>query len=81
VIVSQANQGTPGGNIDGAPGTMQRGEKGKMTIRVKQMADNPIIRADMKDSPGTNINGPSLIRVPEWVEEPLGRYYLYPSVA
>ena len=26
---------------------------------------------------GGNINGPSLIRVPDWVEEPLGRYYLY----
>ncbi len=26
---------------------------------------------------GTNINGPSLIRVPDWVENPLGRYYLY----
>ncbi len=26
---------------------------------------------------GANINGPSLIRVPPWVDEPLGRYYLY----
>ncbi len=26
---------------------------------------------------GGNINGPSLIRVPDWVEQPLGRYYLY----
>jgi len=26
---------------------------------------------------GTNINGPSLIRVPNWIEKPLGRYYLY----
>ena len=26
---------------------------------------------------GSNINGPSLIRVPDWVEHPLGRYYLY----
>jgi hypothetical protein len=24
-----------------------------------------------------NINGPSLIRVPEWVQNPLGKYYLY----
>ena len=24
-----------------------------------------------------NINGPSLVRVPDWVEAPLGRYYLY----
>lgn len=26
---------------------------------------------------GDNINGPSLIRVPDWIENPLGRYYLY----
>jgi len=26
---------------------------------------------------GDNVNGPSLIRVPEWVKNPLGRYYLY----
>ena len=26
---------------------------------------------------GANVNGPSLIRVPGWVPEPLGRYYLY----
>ena len=26
---------------------------------------------------GDNINGPSLIRVPDWVNHPLGRYYLY----
>jgi hypothetical protein len=24
-----------------------------------------------------NVNGPSLIRVPEWLPDPLGRYYLY----
>lgn len=24
-----------------------------------------------------NINGPSMIKVPDWVENPLGRYYLY----
>ena len=26
---------------------------------------------------GDNINGPSLIKVPEWIENPLGKYYLY----
>jgi hypothetical protein len=26
---------------------------------------------------GENINGPSLIRVPDWLPNPLGRYYLY----
>ena len=31
----------------------------------------------MDDRIGANINGPSLIRVPEWVPNPLGKYYLY----
>jgi len=26
---------------------------------------------------GSNINGPSLIKVPDWLEDPLGKYYLY----
>lgn len=26
---------------------------------------------------GDNINGPSLIRTPNWLKKPLGRYYLY----
>ena len=29
------------------------------------------------DEDGENINGPSLIQVPEWLPAPLGRYYLY----
>jgi hypothetical protein len=31
----------------------------------------------MHTSLGDSINGPSLIRVPDWVPNPLGRYYLY----
>ena len=26
---------------------------------------------------GNNINGPSVIRVPDWVDDPLGKYYMY----
>ena len=39
-----------------------------------------IITPDMLHSKGfrgDNINGPSLIKVPDWVENPLGKYYLY----
>ena len=44
---------------------------------IERLPQNPIIRADMDDRMGGNIAGPSLIRVPDWVEKPLGRYYLY----
>ena len=38
----------------------------------------PIITQDMLPTDiGDNINGPSLIKVPEWVDNPLGKYYLY----
>src|SRR4051794_3814947 len=46
-------------------------------MQVRRFPENPIIRPHMDARMGDNINGPSLIRVPDWVEQPLGRYYLY----
>ncbi len=49
-------------------------------FRVERFDTNPLIHRDLDglEGPlGRNINGPSLIRVPEWIEEPLGTYYLY----
>jgi beta-xylosidase len=38
----------------------------------------PIITQNMFDNDdGNNINGPSLIKVPTFVKNPLGKYYLY----
>ena len=39
--------------------------------------ENPLLHDGMDPRIGTNLNGPSLIRVPYWVSAPLGRYYLY----
>lgn len=46
-------------------------------MKVRRFDNNPIIYPNMDERMGDNINGPSLIRVPEWVQNPLGRYYLY----
>ena len=46
-------------------------------IRVQRLVDRPIVGPDAHPSIGTNIQGPSLIRVPDWVTRPLGRHYLY----
>ena len=46
-------------------------------MRVVRLSAKPIIRPHMDERMGANINGPSLIRVPGWIEAPLGRYYLY----
>jgi hypothetical protein len=49
-------------------------------VRAIRLPGNPIITAS---TPGAdpdmanNINGPSLIRVPAWVDQPLGKFYLY----
>jgi hypothetical protein len=48
--------------------------------RVVRLPGNPIVRPGMPNLTGPdadNINGPSLIRVPSWVKNPLGKYYLY----
>jgi hypothetical protein len=42
-----------------------------------RFAENPIVVSKASKTLGDNINGPSLIRTPEWVAHPLGRYYLY----
>jgi hypothetical protein len=44
---------------------------------VVRLGDGPIIVQYMDDRMGGNVQGPSLIRVPGWVENPLGKYYLY----
>ena len=49
----------------------------KPRLSVRRLADGPIIHPGLDSSIGENIQGPSLIRVPSWVEHPLGRYYLY----
>lgn len=45
--------------------------------RVTRLGHGPIIRPHMDGRMGDNVNGPSLIRAPDWIENPLGRYYLY----
>jgi len=53
------------------------GQKGDSCVRVTRLCDTPIITPDSHPRIGVNIQGPSLIRVPEWVQDPLGKYYLY----
>ena len=48
-----------------------------MPATVTRSPHNPIVHPGSDESILGNINGPSLTRVPEWVENPLGRYYLY----
>jgi hypothetical protein len=46
-------------------------------VVAARLPQNPLITTRMSPSLGDNINGPSVIRVPAWVKNPLGRYYMY----
>ena len=47
-----------------------------MKIKITRFVDEPIIPPFLDQEIGSNINGPSLIRAPDWIEG-LGKYYLY----
>ncbi len=46
-------------------------------MRATRLLDRPIITPDLDPSIGSNIQGPSIIRVPDWAGNALARYYLY----
>ncbi|MFN7935704.1 MAG: hypothetical protein U0R19_20415 [Bryobacteraceae bacterium] len=48
------------------------------SVRATRLLGNPIVTEAMLPGPdGGSINGPSMIRVPDWAGKRLGRYYLY----
>lgn len=46
-------------------------------MKTQRFPQNPIITPSLDPRMGRNINGPSLIRAPEWLPDRLGNYYLY----
>ncbi|BBC73377.1 conserved hypothetical protein [Altererythrobacter sp. B11] len=49
-------------------------------VVVERIGDGPLIYPGMpglEGELGNNINGPAVIKVPSWVENPLGKYYMY----
>ena len=46
-------------------------------VTATRLPGNPLITTRSSPALGDNINGPTVIRVPEWVVRPLGRYYMY----
>ena len=49
----------------------------KLKIDIKRFVEEPIIKPFHNHEIGFNVQGPSLIKVPEWIKDPLGIYYLY----
>ncbi len=56
---------------------LQRRHTTKPSVRIVRSQSNPLLSTDANPELGDNINGPSVIFVPEWLPNPLGRYYLY----
>lgn len=46
-------------------------------MRITRLYDRPIVTPDLHEDIADNINGPSLIRAPDWLPNRLGTYYLY----
>ena len=44
---------------------------------AERFARNPLVTVRSSPSLGGNVNGPTVVRVPDWVAAPLGRYYMY----
>jgi len=52
-------------------------EQSTPDVYVRRLSTNPLVTVDSSPTLGGNVNGPTVIRVPSWVDRPLGRYYLY----
>jgi len=46
-------------------------------MEADRLDGNPIVTPDLDPRLDENVNGPSLIRAPSWIDDPLGEYYLY----
>ena len=73
LLVSALALATPLPAADSVPFAGQA----RHNVKVTRLLDAPIISPETDPSIGSNIQGPSLIRVPDWVRDPLGKYYLY----
>jgi hypothetical protein len=48
-----------------------------LAVRATRLPQNPLVTVATSASLGDNVNGPTVIRVPDWVERPRGRSYMY----
>lgn len=50
---------------------------GAQESKPTRLRQNPLITVDLSPTLGGNVNGPTVVRVPDWIDRPLGRYYMY----
>jgi len=44
---------------------------------AERFETNPLVTPGSDERIGENINGPSVVRAPPWIDDPLGEYYMY----
>lgn len=65
-------------SLSWAAGTGSAARHAGQSLKVVRFEQNPVIRPEMlPGDDGANICGPSIIRAPEWLKNPLGKYYMY----
>src|SRR5262245_11417140 len=55
----------------------KRVDRGETQMRLQRLVDGPIVSPASHPSIGVNIQGPSAIRMPDWVDDRLGEFHLY----
>ena len=55
----------------------QRAADAPAVVTARRLPQNPLVTIKSSPSLGDNVNGPSIVRVPDWVDRPRGRYYMY----
>ena len=63
--------------IVGAPPAAHAAAQTGVSVRATRLAQNPLITLRSSPTLGDDIDGPTIVRVPPWVEHPMGRYYMY----
>ena len=58
-------------------GAGQPAAQSALRVTARRLPENPLITTRTSPALGDNINGPTVIRVPKWVKQPSGRYYMY----
>jgi hypothetical protein len=56
---------------------LQPARENAVRVTAVRLTQNPLITVASSPSLGDNVNGPSIVRVPSWIPNPLGRYYAY----
>jgi hypothetical protein len=51
--------------------------QGRAPLEARRFSENPLITVSSSPTLGGNVNGPTVIRVPAWLPNPLGTYYMY----